>query len=149
MTDGGSELFRLVYASWAVVQVLPRFDGTVEDILAVARPKNERLGVTGMLVAHQGWFLQTLEGPRRQVSHLFGEIGRDLRHAQLELLGAGPAEERLFGAWSMYARKITPKATPILHLLDVRGEFDPFGMSVDKALRLLQAVAAAPIEAAA
>src|SRR4051812_22650157 len=112
--DGGETLFRLVYASRAILPVMPRFEATIDDILAVAQPKNARLGVTGLLLAHQGWFVQVLEGPRRNVSQVFGAIGRDLRHAQMELLTGGPAQERLFGQWNMCARTITPKAAPVL-----------------------------------
>jgi hypothetical protein len=142
--DSGGDLFRLVYASRAILPVLPRFEATVEDILAVSRPNNARMGVTGLLLAHQGWFVQALEGPRRNVSQVFGVIGHDLRHAQLELLTGGPAGERLFGQWDMCGRAITPAAAPILRTLDLDVEFDPFRMDGDRALKLLVAISRAP-----
>ena len=74
-------------------------------------------------------------------------IGRDLRHAQLELMTGGPATERLFGAWSMCARAITPASAPILRAIDLAGAFEPFRLSGDKALQLLVAISKAPSEA--
>jgi hypothetical protein len=145
--DGGGDLFRLVYASRAVLPVLSRFEVTVQEILAVAQPNNARMGVTGLLLAHQGWFVQALEGPRRNISQVFGVIGRDLRHAQLELMSGAPAGERLFGRWSMCAHAISPAAAPILRTLDLTGDFDPFRMDGDKALALLVAISMAPDEA--
>lgn len=138
--DSGGDLFRLVYASHAVLPNPDLFEGTVEAILTASQPNNARLGVTGLLLAHRGWFVQALEGPRRHVSQVFGSIGRDLRHARLELLTGGPAEDRLFGQWSMCARAITPVAAPILEALDLDPNFDPFIMEGDRVLRLLRAI---------
>jgi hypothetical protein len=143
-SDGGGELFRLVYASRAVLPILPRFEATVQEILTASQRNNERLDVTGLLLAHQGWFVQALEGPRRNVSQVFGMIGRDLRHAQLELLTGGPAQGRLFGQWSMCARTITPQAGPVLKTLELAGEFDPFRLEGEKALALLVAISKVP-----
>ena len=138
--DRGQDMFRLVYASRAVLPVLAKFDATVADILSRAQANNTRMGLTGLLIAHRGWFIQCLEGPRRNVSMIFGAIGRDLRHAQLELMQAGPVEDRLFGRWSMCAHAITPDAKPILDMLDLSPDFDPFTMPGDKALQLMVAV---------
>ena len=139
--DHSGELFRIVYASRAILPVLAKFEATVEEILVQAQPNNAKLGVTGLLLAHQGWFLQALEGPRRNVSQIFGSIGRDLRHAQLELMVGSPAHERLFGRWSMCGRAVTPSSEPILTTLDLARDFDPFKMDSDTALRLLTAIA--------
>jgi hypothetical protein len=141
--DRGQEMFRLVYASRAVLPVLAKFDATVAEILRSSQTNNVRMGVTGLLIAHKGWFIQALEGPRRNVSMVFGTIGRDLRHAQLELMQGGPVEERLFGRWSMCAHAITPEAKPILDTLDLAADFDPFMMDGDKALQLMVAVSRA------
>jgi hypothetical protein len=144
--DAGTDLFRLVYASRAVLPVLAKFDSTVQDVLRSAQANNARMDVTGLLIAHQGWFIQALEGPRRNVSIVFAAIGRDLRHAQLEVMEGGPVGERLFGQWSMCAHAITPDAAPILDALDLSADFDPFQMDGAKALKLMVAVSkAAPV----
>jgi hypothetical protein len=141
--DHGHELFRLVYASRAVLPVLARFDTTVADILKASERNNPRMDVTGVLLADRGWFIQALEGPRRNVSMVFATIGRDLRHAQLELLDAGPATRRRFGQWSMCAHAVTPAAAPILKTLELTPDFDPFRMDGRKALDLMVAISSA------
>jgi hypothetical protein len=141
--DHGHDMFRLVYASRAVLPVLAKFEATVQDILRVSQANNARVGVTGLLIAHKGWFIQALEGPRRNVSMVFGTIGRDLRHAQLEVMVGGPVEARLFGGWSMCAHAIAPSAAAILKTLDLTPDFDPFTMDGDRMLRLMQAVSMA------
>lgn len=143
-TDHGADLFRMIYASRAVLPVLAKFESTVADILAASQRNNARQGVTGLLLAHKGWFVQALEGPRRNVSQVFGVIGRDLRHAQLELLGGGAAASRLFGRWSMCAHAVTPGMGPVLETLELGGDFDPFRMDGDKALALLAAISRVP-----
>ncbi len=141
--DSGSDLFRLTYVSRAMLPALAKFDATVEDILRTSQPNNARMDVTSLLIAYKGWFIQALEGPRRNVSMVFGVIGRDLRHAQLEMLSAGPVSERLFGQWGMCAHAITPEAAPILETLDLAADFDPFQIDGGKALKLMTAVSRA------
>ena len=141
--DHGQDMFRLVYASRAVLPVLAKFDSTVQDILRVSQANNARMGLTGLLIAHKGWFIQALEGPRRNVSMVFGVIGRDLRHAQLEVMQGGPVEARLFGRWSMCAHAIGPSATKVLRTLDLSPDFDPFIMDGERMVRLMQAVSLA------
>jgi len=72
---------------------------------------------------------------------IFAAIGRDLRHAQLELLDGGPVESRVFGEWSMCAQAVNPAAGPILKTLELTEDFDPFQMEGAKALALMQAIA--------
>jgi hypothetical protein len=139
--DHGEDLFRLIYASRSVLPDLSRFDELVSRVLLSSRRNNERDGLTGLLLAHRGWFVQVLEGPRRAVSNTFGVIGRDLRHIQLEMLSAGPAGHRLFGDWSMCARTLSAEAAPVLKALDLQEEFDPFGLSAERALELLRLLA--------
>ena len=139
--DHGDDLFRLVYSSRATVDGPAAFEKLTQAVVARSQPNNAALDVTGVLLAHDGWFLQALEGPRRHVSSIFGVIGRDLRHVQMELLGADLAEARLFGRWSMCARAITPEAAPALEALDLAGEFTPHRLSAVQATRLLVAVA--------
>ena len=138
--DHGGDLFRLVYSSRATVDGPAAFEKLTQAVVARSQANNAALDVTGVLLAHEGWFLQALEGPRRHVSTIFGVIGRDLRHVQMELLGADLAEARLFGRWSMCARAITPEAAPALQALDLGGEFAPHRLSATQATKLQVAV---------
>ncbi len=71
------------------------------DILQVSRHNNERHHITGSLICREDIYLQLLEGPRAAVSSTYAKIMRDNRHAEVVLLWAGDAQERLFPAWFM------------------------------------------------
>ncbi len=135
-----ASLHRLLYASRADVDGA-QFEILTEDVVAVSARNNARVGVTGLLVAFDGWFLQALEGPRTEVSITFSRIAKDPRHSVLELIGMGPIDGRLFGRWSMSARTLTPAAAPLLEMLGARGGLDPREMNSAGALRMLLTVA--------
>lgn len=91
-------LHEIVYASAA----REPFGGReLEVLLRVARRKNARRGITGVLLHHEGSFLQVLEGPEAAVSSLYASIERDPRHDRLLLLRRGPIERRRFAEWNM------------------------------------------------
>lgn len=75
-----------------------------EELLALlekAREKNQRLGVTGMLLYKGGNFLQVLEGEEEVVMPLYEEISQDPRHHQVILVGKRQVTERMFPEWQM------------------------------------------------
>jgi hypothetical protein len=90
-----------------------------------------------MLLASNGWFLQALEGSRREVSATFARIVRDPRHEVFELIQAGPIDGRMFGQWDMIARALSPKAAPLLDAMTAGGGFDASRLDAAGALRLL------------
>ncbi len=92
------KLIQVVYMS-AATREFDAIDLTV--LLAKARIKNERLGVSGMLVYHEGSFLQVLEGGERVVDTLYAQIVGDPRHTQCELLVRSFIDQRCFGDWTM------------------------------------------------
>ena len=51
---------------------------------------------------------------------------------------ADPAESRLFGDWTMCARTLSPAAAPALKALELDGDFDPFALTGERALQVLQ-----------
>jgi hypothetical protein len=71
------------------------------EILSVARRNNAQLGVTGILLYHQGSFMQVLEGAEDALSTLFERICRDPRHTRIVKLRERAITTRGFGAWSM------------------------------------------------
>ncbi len=74
----------------------------LQKLLVAARMRNKAVGVTGMLVFHDGAFLQALEGEKRAVNEIFARIHNDPRHGDLVVLHRGPGpEQRVFGEWSM------------------------------------------------
>ena len=74
----------------------------IDRLLAGARARNRAIGVTGMLVFHDGTFLQALEGEQRAVNEIFASIRSDRRHRDIDVLHRGPGfDQRVFGDWSM------------------------------------------------
>jgi hypothetical protein len=91
-------MYHLVYASSATTLMSEQ---DLIDVLAQAREKNERLGITGILLYRGGNFLQVLEGPEESVKSVYDSIRNDRRHAGLILLTEGEIEEREFPHWTM------------------------------------------------
>ena len=91
-------MYELVYASAARRLFNPL---ELAELLKRARANNERLGVSGALLYHEGSFLQVLEGDERAVKALFSVIQQDARHWRVLVLREGPVAARSFEAWSM------------------------------------------------
>lgn len=91
-------IYQIVYRSVATQDFWP------EDLFALvetARRKNALRSVTGMLLFHEGIFLQLLEGPKRETEGVFEFVKRDPRHKEVEVLLAAGAPERQFPEWTM------------------------------------------------
>ena len=95
MSDG---LLRLVYVSTAVAAV---DQAALQAILAPSKVRNGDAGITGVLCAGRGHFLQVLEGSERRVMSLYLKIAADTRHRDARLLSIALVGERLFGEWAM------------------------------------------------
>lgn len=97
-TPHPTRLTRLVYRSRAV---LPLAAAPLGDLLAAARRRNHREGVTGLLIADRGHYLQWLEGPPAGVATLMRSIALDRRHDSIEVVSEGPVAARCFAGWDM------------------------------------------------
>jgi hypothetical protein len=73
----------------------------LSELLRIARRNNERAGVTGILLYHEGSFLQLLEGERSGVEAIYETVRADPRHWRVTILREGPVPERRFSSWSM------------------------------------------------
>jgi hypothetical protein len=91
-------VIRIVYVSTAAVAFA---DKDLRTLLARARERNAVVGVTGMLLHHDGAFMQVLEGAADAVDLVFARIGLDPRHRNVVLLDRRDADERSFPDWSM------------------------------------------------
>ncbi len=76
-------------------------ESELEQLLTAARTNNDALNVTGMLLYHEGSFIQALEGPQEQVEQLYKKIGTDSRHVETKVLYRGDVPDRNFKNWSM------------------------------------------------
>jgi hypothetical protein len=127
-------LVRLLYASRAVD---PQ-PSVIESILAQSRQFNPSTGITGILVYGGGIFLQAIEGGREAVSDLYGHIQKDERHKQVVLLHYEEISERRFGGWTMGQVDISRVNTNILLKYSERAELDPYSVSGQVSLALLE-----------
>jgi hypothetical protein len=132
-------LHRLIYASECRLEG-DWLEDAVAQIIETSVRNNRRVGVTGLLLVHAGWFIQALEGPAEAVMTTYGRILNDRRHHQPSVLSAGPVGQRAFGDWHMCARTLTPADDAILDTLNQRSVFDPVKLNPDAALRLLVTV---------
>ncbi|MEE4121286.1 MAG: BLUF domain-containing protein [Paracoccaceae bacterium] len=91
-------LYRYIYLSSATE---PMSDADIEQILAASRRNNTPAEITGMLMYHDGHFLQILEGPKDAVRACVSRIKADPRHDTIFRLQSGPVPSRAFPDWRM------------------------------------------------
>lgn len=137
--SGRRTLHRLIYASRQTIAEAA-LEHEVGEIIRASLRNNREVGVTGLLLVHEGWFVQALEGPAEAVMTTYGRIVVDPRHSDAKVLQAGPAEAREFARWNMCARGVNPTDDAITAALTLRDGFDPERFSGPAALRLLCAV---------
>lgn len=92
------EVFQLLYISAACKEFS---EEELAEILSKARTSNEKLNVSGMLLFHEGSFIQALEGDEEAVNTLYAKISKDSRHSETRVLFRGYQSERHFAGWSM------------------------------------------------
>lgn len=91
-------LSHLVYVSTARE---PMREPDLARLLELARERNKRYGITGMLLYKNGRFIQLLEGQEENVQKIFRSIARDERHYDVQLLWSRYAQYREFPDWTM------------------------------------------------
>ena len=89
-----TELQRLIYASRWAPGLEPRIGSEVRRIVETSFPRNRDSGLTALLLAHDGWFVQALEGGRPAIAAAMHRIFRDRRHGELHILSSGAVETR-------------------------------------------------------
>lgn len=83
-------------------------------ILAESQRNNDRDGLTGALAAHEGRYVQVLEGAPAALDNLLRRLTTDPRHRDIEIFGRTPIAARRFAGWSMANARITPDLAPAL-----------------------------------
>lgn len=139
-----SELIRLLYYS-AFSKDFPRSevaqDAEIADIIHVSARNNQARSITGLLLVHQHYFIQALEGPSQAVMASYQRIAADRRHKGATMMTVGKAV-RSFSQWNMCARRLGDADDEILRTLDLKGCFQPQSVSPSKTLNLLKIIAA-------
>ena len=100
------KMYKIIYLSSATK---PFSLTEINDLLAKAREKNSRLGITGMLIYREGNFIQLIEGDEQAVKNLYSTIKDDSRHKDCLVLDEGTIEKRCFAEWSMNFQKFEGK----------------------------------------
>lgn len=127
-------LVRLLYASRAI----DTSPGAIDAILTQSRLHNPESGITGILCYGGGIFLQAIEGGRMSISALYGQIQRDVRHADVVLLHYEEISERRFGGWTMGQVDTSRINASILLKYAEKPELDPYSVSGKVSLALLE-----------
>ena len=91
-------IYQLVYVSKARVALDTE---ALDEILSSARENNGKNDITGMLLFHEGSFIQVLEGEKDKVLALYEKISADPRHENTNVVLRTEVEERAFSQWSM------------------------------------------------
>ncbi len=88
----------MVYLSAAA----PSFEEKdLKDILLKSRENNTKASITGMLLFHDGSFIQAIEGEKKALDALYDKISFDSRHKLLIKMVDEPTDKRSFPDWSM------------------------------------------------
>lgn len=133
-------LVRLLYASRSVAEIDEALLGA---ILERSGRYNTEHGITGILCSYpQGKvFLQALEGGRTAVNALYGSIVRDPRHLDVTLLEYQEITERRFSNWRMGCVNLNRVNVGSILRFSESPVLDPFSMTGETALLLLQELA--------
>ncbi|UUO22059.1 BLUF domain-containing protein [Colwellia sp. M166] len=99
-------MFELLYTS-----VVPAglTEAELIDLLEKSRMKNQKLGITGMLIYYDREVMQILEGDKSKVDALYQTIFEDDRHTSLDVFYQGEIEHRSFTDWSMAFKLLDEK----------------------------------------
>lgn len=91
-------LSALVYRSRAVV---PFADIDLYYLLAQARQRNQKLGVTGLMLYDRGFFFQWIEGTNEVLGRVWNIIRADPRHTDIVVLADQQITIQLFAGFGM------------------------------------------------
>ncbi|EHQ26203.1 BLUF domain-containing protein [Mucilaginibacter paludis] len=91
-------MYYVVYISTAARLMT---DEDLIEILIKSRNNNFRLGITGVLLYHEGTFIQAIEGDKVVIDKLLNSICKDKRHFGLTIITEGIMETHAFPDWSM------------------------------------------------
>ena len=93
-----SGVWQLLYRS---VQAYEMETADLMKLLFDGRSFNRENGITGLLLHHDGRFMQLLEGEQHEVQRLYRKIAEDSRHRDVVVEIDAEADRRLFPEWQM------------------------------------------------
>ncbi len=84
-------------------------DEMLDDIIEKSQQNNKKYGLTGILINSGNFFIQLLEGAKKDVEDRYTVIFADPRHRNVRTILTNEATERLFPNWSMGLVKDPPE----------------------------------------
>lgn len=121
---------QLIYKSQSVTMITSEL---IDDVLFAAARFNEQHDITGILLYSEDVFLQLIEGAPADIDELYKRILADERHANVQTVYLGYAEERSYPNWRM--RAYTSDQSPLHMLNEAQRVFircaDPLGSKLD------------------
>ena len=133
-------LVRLLYASRPIGESPCE---ALKDILHQSRSHNPDNGITGILCHSEHMYMQVLEGGRDRINALYAKILHDPRHTDVILLHYSEINERAYPGWIMGQANINKVNTSILLRFSELPELNPYAMSGNNALALIDDLMAA------
>lgn len=130
-------LCRLLYISSAVRDFDP---DEVQLLVSAASQRNADNDLTGLLIYHDGSFLQVLEGPSETVEASYARIMQNWRHHNATVLLRETVETRAFPDFSMACAdpdKFSAEMQGMLHRLSQLKQDGPRMSTPDQKVRLL------------
>jgi len=123
----------------------------LKKLLLRARLRNHEANVTGILVYHDGNFLQALEGDETAVRAIFSRIEKDPRHAEVRILHSNGSlgKRRLFGDWSMAFADAHDAPLLLNGFIDLKNGVSLSALNETRALEILKACVNDPLQLSA
>ena len=112
-------LIHLIYCSASTREMSSK---ELIELVTIARKKNDKTGITGMLLYSDKSFFQVLEGDEKQIDKLFQIITSDSRHNKVTTIIKEKIPHRDFGDWTMGLYQTNPES-----LKEIDGLNDFFG----------------------
>lgn len=129
-----NHLIQLVYFS----RISDRYEG-IDPILESSIANNSNNFISGALMAHQGNFIQVLEGGRSVVSETYHRICADNRHEEIILVGCKNIELRSFPEWSMAMVLDTPNNRSKIFQFSSEDRLEPDALTQESLVQLMLA----------
>lgn len=126
-------LIRMIYVSTRVQS----HDLDLNALSQVAHANNKKNNLSGMLAFDRKYFIQAIEGERKRVCKLLGNLYADPRHTEVVLLDFSPIEKREFGLWSMQFVPLDSLTKDIIFKHSTDPSLKPYDFSKSTALSFL------------
>lgn len=106
-------VFQLIYRS----KSLPGIGAPVlEQIAYISSGRNEKIGISGILLHADNTIVQVLEGERYAVLDLYDKIQRDKRHYEVRLVAQKETDTRMFANIPMAFKVVSgPEINAVLN----------------------------------